>query len=149
MLRPKHTVTWFCIDFLFLICFSDSNCLNISLTGWTDYWNGPSVPAPPVGLYCQHTQRWASCGSNLTQVKGVRIQNPRVAEVHLLAFISNISSLFWKYGRMWSPLYSFSHHGKRYLQMPGHNSAAKIQVSRIFLWCFLMWKLSVCDMYCS
>lgn len=128
----------------------DSNCLNISITGWTYYWDGPSVPAPPVGLHCWRAQGWASSGSNLTQVKTVRIQNPKAAEVHLLVFISNICcSLFWKYGRMWSPLYSFSHHGTRYLQMPRHNSGAKIQVSRMFLWWFLMGKCSACDMYCS
>lgn len=132
--------------FLFL---SDSDCLNISITGWTNYRNGSSVPAPPVGLYCWCAQRWASSGSNLTQVKTVGIQNSKAAEVHLLAFISNTCSLFWKYGRMWSPLYSFGHHGTRYLQMPRHNSGAKIQVSRIFLWWFLMGKLSVCDMYHS
>lgn len=62
----------------------------------------------------------------------VGIQNPRAADICLLASISNICSLFWKYGRMWSSLYSSSHHGKRYIQMPGHNSAAKIQVSWIY-----------------
>lgn len=59
------------------------------------------------------------------------IQNAWEADIHLLAFSSNIFFLFWKYGRMRSSLYSSSHHGKWYLQVPGHNSAAKIQVSWI------------------
>lgn len=76
------------------------------------------------------------------------IQNAWEADIHLLASISNFFSLFWKYGRMWSSLYSSSHHGKRYLQVPRDNSAAKIQVSWLHYGVFFMGKLSTCDMNC-